>query len=82
MFKVGDLVRQNLEHFVEEDLAKLIPSASLMQGMVVSVRPVPDDFINVSAEWIVEVQWANGYTNTTTHYYDDDLIMISGIDDE
>ena len=76
-FKVGDLVRQNLEHFVEKDMIDLIPSASLMQGMVVHVRHIPDNFINVSAEWIVEVIWANGYTNKTAYYYDDDLIMVS-----
>jgi hypothetical protein len=76
-FQVGDLVRQNLEHFVEKDMIDLIPSASVMQGMVVSVRRVPDNFINVSAEWIVEVLWANSYINKTAYYYDEELIIVS-----
>ena len=41
------------------------------------IRHVPDNFINVSAEWIVEVLWANSYINKTAYYYDEELIIVS-----
>lgn len=79
MFKVGDLVRQELSKelsdFITKEMGGLMSDIEQMQGVVVSIRPVPEDFINVDSKWIIEVLWANGYSNKTSHYYEDDLVL-------
>ena len=85
-FQVGDLVRRDREWFEGKNSFEGVPSGQKLQGIVVHVRPIPKDYIDSDqkgdAESIVEVRWANSYSNMVCSYYDIDLIMaVEDIDE-
>ena len=80
-FQVGDLVRRKSILSIDN-----LPGQTL-QGVVVCVRPIPMEFLpseyQGGSQFIVEVRWANSYSNSICSYYDEDLILaIEDIIDE
>jgi hypothetical protein len=79
--QIGDLVRRDREWFEGKNSFEGVPSGQILQGIVVHVRPIPEDYVDSvhkgDAESIVEVRWANSYSNMTCSYYDIDLFLAS-----
>lgn len=75
-FKVGDLVRRK-----EITPIEFLPEQTFrtLQGVVVCIRPIPVEYVSSDyrggSEFIVEVKWANSYSNAICSYYDEDLIL-------
>jgi hypothetical protein len=78
-FQVGDLVRRDREWFEGKNSFEGVPSGQILQGIVVHIRPIPEDYTDSGykddAKSIVEVLWANSYSNMVCSYYDIDLIL-------
>jgi hypothetical protein len=72
-FKPGDLVVSNWERDFPDNLR--------LRGIVVSIRDIPVSYDHPFRNYLISVIWANYHRSDPFDYYEDELMLIVGIDE-